>query len=154
MLSIVIAFAIRLALVGLFFPFSALDKVLDFEAAVAQARESCSTRGQAIALIAIGLFVEVFMSLAILTGICDRLGAFVLSGYCVTTALLWKAFWKHHDFWSKGASVSRGLFWDFWKNVALAGGFLLITFGTDATSVTQFIEHPFSSTHPYAHPTS
>jgi DoxX len=79
-LSIVIAFAIRLALVGLFFPFSALDKVLDFDAAVAQARESCSTRGQAIALIAIGLFVEVFMSLAILTGICDRLGAFVLSG--------------------------------------------------------------------------
>jgi len=54
---------------------------------------------------------------------------------------------------TRAASARLGLFWDFWKNVAVAGGFLLVTFGTDARSVDRFFEAPFSSTHPYAlHP--
>ncbi len=150
MLNLVIAFGVRLALVALFFPFSALDKLLEFDAAVSQAQESLRARGIATVAIVVGLCVEVFMSLAILTGVCDRLAAFVLAGYCVVTALLWKPFWAPGDFWSRGTSRARGLFWDFWKNVAVAGGFLLITFGPDATSVDRFLAHPFSSTQPYA----
>ncbi len=149
MLNLCIAFAVRVALVALFFPFSALDKLLDFDAAVGQAQESFGARRIATLAIVAGLGIEVFMSLAILTGFCDRLAAFVLAGYCVVTALLWKPFWKPGDFWTKGESRARGLFWDFWKNIAVAGGFLLITFGTDATSVDRFLAHPLSSTHPY-----
>jgi putative oxidoreductase len=152
-LHIAIAFAIRLMLVALFLPFSALDKLLEFDAAVAQCRESIPSRGAATVAIAIGLCVEVFMSLAILTGVADRMAAFILAGYCGVTALLWKQFWKPGDFWAKGDSRARGLFWDFWKNIAVVGGFLLITFGTDANSVDRFFAAPFSSTHPYAlHP--
>ena len=40
--------------------------------------------------------------------------------------------------------------WDFWKNFALAGGFLLVTFGTTAGSVDSFFTDPLGSTHPYA----
>ena len=149
MLEILIAFAVRLLLVALFLPFSALDKVLEFGAAVDQARESIAAKPLAVLAIGVGLFVEVVMSLAILTGVADRMAAFVLAGYCVVTALLWKPFWRPGDFWMRGASRARGLFWDFWKNVALAGGFLLITFGTGAESAHLFFEHPFSSTHPY-----
>ncbi len=152
MLNLIVAFAVRLLLVALFLPFSALDKVLEFEAAVGQARESFPSKTLATAAIVAGLCIEVFMSLAILSGVCDRLAAFVLAGYCLVTALLWKPFWKPGDFWTKGTSRARGLFWDFWKNVALAGGFLLITFGTTAAAVDPFVEHPFSSTHPYALP--
>lgn len=150
MLTICIAFIVRLLLVALFLPFSALDKLLDFHAAVGQAAESFSSRTVATGMIVVGLFVEVFMSLGVLTGIADRLAAFVLAGYCMTTALLWKRFWKPGDFWKSGASIGRGLFWDFLKNFAVAGGFLTITFGTGAASVDRFLSQPFSSTHPYA----
>ncbi len=148
-MSIAIAAAIRLALVLLFLPFSALDKILDFDCAVAQAREVVRSPLLAKACIAAGLAVEIFMSLGVVSGVHDRLCAFALAGYCAATALLWKRFWEPGDFWSNGAGAARGLFWDFLKNFALAGGFLLITFGSTAQSVHRFLEDPLSSTNPY-----
>jgi putative oxidoreductase len=149
-LSIGIAAAIRVVLVLLFLPFSALDKILNFHGAVAQARAVAPNATVAIGLICIGLFVEVFMSLGIITGIADRACAFVLAGYCGVTALLWKQFWRPGDFWSSAAGQGRTLFWDFLKNFALGAGFLLISFGTSATSVGSFFAHPLSSSHPYS----
>src|SRR5665213_2865716 len=148
-LSIGIAAAIRLGMVLLFLPFSALDKIFNFRGAVGQAREAVADPRVATALIVAGLGVEVFMSLGVVTGIADRACAFVLAGYCVVTALLWKQFWKPGDFWTSNTGQGRTLFWDFLKNVALGAGFLLITFGTDAPSATQFIAHPMASSHPY-----
>jgi len=145
-----IAFATRLLLVMLFMPFSALDKILDFSGAKRQAQEAVSSSGAATAMVAAGACVEIFMSAGVLTGTADRAAALVLAGYCGLTALLWKQFWRPGDFWALGDSKARGLFWDFWKNLALAGGFLLITFGTSASTVTTFLNQPFSSTHPYS----
>jgi putative oxidoreductase len=90
------------------------------------------------------------MSLGVVTGIADRLAAFVLGGYCVVTALLWKQFWVPGDFWRAGESRGRNLFWDFMKNFSLAGGFLLVTFGTTDMTVGRFLAHPFASSNPYA----
>ena len=149
MLSIGLALAIRVVLVLLFLPFSALDKVLDFRGAVAQAQEAVSSKAVATALILVGLFVEVFMSAGVVSGIADRACAFVLAGYCAVTALLWKQFWRPGDFWSSSTGKARALFWDFWKNLALAAGFLLIVFGTDASSIAQFFAHPTIQSHPY-----
>ncbi|RVU21017.1 DoxX family membrane protein [Methylobacterium oryzihabitans] len=148
-LSLVVAFLVRLVLVLLFLPFSALDKILNFRGAVGQAQEAVASRGAAAALICAGLFVEVVMSLGVLTGIADRAAAFVLAGYCAVTALLWKPFWKPGDFWDGPQSRGRTLFWDFWKNLALAGGFLLITFGTGADGVARFLDAPLASSDPY-----
>ncbi|MGB7012938.1 MAG: DoxX family protein, partial [Pseudolabrys sp.] len=148
-LSIGLALAIRIVLVLLFLPFSALDKVLDFRGAVAQAQEAVSSKAVATALILVGLFVEVFMSAGVVSGIADRACAFVLAGYCAVTALLWKQFWRPGDFWSSSVGKARALFWDFWKNLALAAGFLLIVFGTDASSIAQFFAHPTIQSHPY-----
>ena len=89
------------------------------------------------------------MSLGIVTGIADRLCAFILAGYCGVTALLWKQFWKPGDFWASANGQGRTLFWDFLKNLALGAGFLLITFGTGAASVRRFIAHPTWSSDPY-----
>jgi putative oxidoreductase len=149
-LGMVLTFAIRLVLVLLFFPFSALDKFLNFHGAVAQAREAFPSRTVATGLIVAGLCVEVFMSLGVVTGMADRACAFVLAGYCAVTALLWKQFWKPGDFWRSSTGQGRSLFWDFLKNFALGAGFLLITFGTDASSAAKFIAHPMASSHPYA----
>jgi putative oxidoreductase len=145
-----VALAVRCLLVILFLPFSALDKIINFRGAVAQAKQIVPSAAAAAALILVGLGVEIVMSLGIVTGIADRLSAFVLSGYCVATALLWKQFWAPGDFWRAGESKGRDLFWDFLKNCSLAGGFLLITFGTADQAVGSFLLDPLASSHPYA----
>jgi putative oxidoreductase len=149
-LTLVLTVAVRYLLVVLFLPFSALDKILNFNGAVGQAEEQVPVRAVAVALIVAGLCVEILMPLAILTGVADRLAALVLAGYCGVTALLWKQFWRPGDFWRSGPSKGRDLFWDFLKNFSLAGGFLLITFGTGPAGVAGFLAHPLSSSHPYA----
>jgi putative oxidoreductase len=146
---IALALAIRVLLVLLFLPFSALDKILDFRGAVAQAQEAVQSKAAATTLILVGLFVEVFMSAGVVSGIADRACAFVLAGYCAVTALVWKQFWRPGDFWSSSNGQARALFWDFWKNLALAAGFLLIVFGTDASSIAQFLAHPTIQSDPY-----
>jgi len=149
LLSVVAAFAARVMLVTLFLPFSALDKIVNFRQAVEQATEAWPSRSPATALIFAGFGVEVLMSLAVLTGIADRLAALILAAYCVVTALLWKQFWKTPDFRLRGASHGREIFWDFLKNLALGGGFLALAFNASANGVERFISHPLVSSHPY-----
>jgi putative oxidoreductase len=149
-LSMVVAFAARALLVMLFLPFSALDKIINFKQAVGQAAEAAPSRSLATALLFAGFGVEVFMSLAILMGIADGMAAVILAGYCIVTALLWKPFWKAPDFRLKGASRGREMFWDFLKNLALAGGFLALAFGASASGFQQFLAHPLASSHPYS----
>ncbi len=141
-----VTFLMRLGLVLLFLPFSAIDKALNFKGAERQAAEISPSL--APALIGAGLFVEIVMPLGILTGVADRLSAFIMGGYCVVTALLWKQFWRPGDFWQGGKG--RDLFWDFFKNVALGAGFLFITFGIGPAHVGSFLADPFASSHPYA----
>jgi putative oxidoreductase len=150
--SFLVSLAVRYLLVMLFLPFSALDKVLNFKGAVAQAQEVVPAKRPATALLLTGLCVEVTMPLAIVTGVADRLAALVMAGYCGTTALLWKRFWQPGDFWNPGPSKGRDLFWDFLKNFSLAGGFLLITFGTNSKSARAFLENPLASSRPYRRP--
>ena len=104
----------------------------------------------ATALILVGLFVELVMPLGILSGVADRLAAFVMAGYCGATALLFKRFWQPGDFWSAGESKGRDLFWDFLKNFSLASGFLLIVVGLDGHGWHSLLADPLASSHPYA----
>jgi len=139
--------AVRYLLVMLFFPFSALDKIINFRGAVAQAGEMAPPP-LAMLLILGGIAVEVLMPLAILTGTADRAAALVMAGYCMVTALLWKQFWAPGDFWHPGTSRARDLFWDFLKNFSLAGGFLLLVVGAHG-GLASFVDDPFGSSHPY-----
>lgn len=148
--SLVLTVAFRYLLVALFLPFSALDKILNFEGAVAQAREVVPVEPLARLLILGGLLIEIVMPLAILTGYADRLAALIMAAYCSVTALLWKRFWRPGDFWRPGASRARDLFWDFLKNFAVAAGFLFIAFGTTARAIHPILDRPVLSTHPYA----
>ncbi|HUX72622.1 MAG TPA: DoxX family membrane protein [Steroidobacteraceae bacterium] len=150
MFSVVVAIFVRCLLVSLFLPFSALDKILNFPQAVDQASEALPARPLAASLIVAGFGVEVAMSAAILAGVADRLAALILAGYCIVTAILWKPFWRTADFRLQGASRGREMFWDFLKNLALAGGFLMLTTGTNAAGVQRFLEHPLASSAPYA----
>ena len=149
-IDFVVTLGVRYLLVMLFFPFSALDKVLNFKGAVGQAAEIFRNQALATLVLMGGLFIEIAMPIAILTGEADRLAALIMAGYCMITALLWKQFWAQGDFWAGGDSKGRGLFWDFLKNFSLAGGFLIVTFGT--MTLGSLIADPLSSTHPYTAP--
>jgi putative oxidoreductase len=149
-LAIGIEMAVRGLLVALFLPFSALDKLLNFGAAVDQASERVAWRPLARSFVVTGFCIEVGMSAAVVSGIADRFAALMLAGYCAATALLWKRFWRTADFALVGHSRGRDVFWDFLKNLALAGGFLILAFGPDAAGVRDFLKQPFASSHPYS----
>jgi len=151
LLSLAVAFAARVLLVALFLPFSALDKILNFRQAVGQAAEAFPSRWLATTMICAGFGIEVVTSLLILSGIADRIAALIVAAYCIVTALLWKQFWKQPDFRLQGASRGRDTFWDFLKNLALAGGFLALAFGAGASGFASFLADPLASSHPYAY---
>ncbi len=144
------ALIVRYGLVMLFLPFSALDKVLSFNHAVGQAQQVFKPRRLAIVVILIGLGIEIFCTLGVVTGIADRASALAVAGYCAITAILYKQFWAHGDFWSDPDGKGRTLFWDFLKNLSLGAGFLLIVIGTNGSGLQPFLAHPFASSHPYA----
>ncbi len=140
-------FVIRFLLVVLF-PFSALDKILDWNGAMQQAK-SGALPGAAVLLV-LGILVELIAPVCIVIGWHDRIAAFVLAGFCVITALVYHNFWHYADFWSHGDSKARTHFWDFLKNFGLVGGLLLITFGATLAPLGATVRHPLSSTPVYS----
>jgi len=145
-----IALIVRCGLVLLFLPFSAMDKVFNFAGAVGQAQQVFKPRWLAAIVLMTGLAIEIFCSLGIISGVADRAAAFVMAGYCVMTAVLYKPFWAQGDFWSAADGKGRGLFWDFLKNLSLGAGFLLIVVGPDGRGLVPFVSAPLASSHPYS----
>ena len=129
------------------FPFSGLDKIVHWNDALKQANSSFLPGGAALLLIAI--MVELAPPFCIVIGWHDWLAASVLAAFCVVTALLYHPFWKYSRFWS-GTGEGRSHFWDFLKNFAVAGGFLVLATGGTAYGVTHLIRHPLASSHPYS----
>lgn len=150
--SAIVALVVRYGMVLLFLPFSALDKLLGFDHAVTQAQEVFKPRALAVVVLLIGLGIEIVCTLGVVSGLADRACAVVIAGYCAATALLYKRFWAQGDFWSRLDGKGRSLFWDFLKNLSLGAGFLLLVVGTDGAGLGTFLDHPFSSTQPYRHP--
>ncbi|WP_322060822.1 DoxX family protein [Paraburkholderia sp. J63] len=66
--------------------------------------------------------VELLGGLAIVFGVRTRFVAFGLAIYAIVTAVL------GHDFWNvTEAALQQDAVVHFWKNIAIAGGFLLLT---------------------------
>ena len=130
----------------LMFPFSAYDKIVHWDEAMAQARTSPIPDSAALLIAAI--FVEFITPICIVLGWHDRFAAFILAGFCVITALLYHPFWKFPDFWSREGE-GRSHFWDFLKNFGLVGGLLLLVIGGNFASASYVLTHPLSAV-PYA----
>ncbi|MBW7923497.1 MAG: DoxX family protein [Burkholderiaceae bacterium] len=113
----------RICLVVLF-PFSALDKIVHWKAALGQAGSSFLPGGPLLLVGAIA--VELVAPLCILARWHDRTAALVLALFCVVTALVYHRFWTIPGFWSPANEKGRAHFWDFLKNFGLVGGLLLV----------------------------
>lgn len=140
---------VRICLVILF-PFSALDKIFDWNGALKQARTSFLPASIAPAMLVLAIVVELVTPFCIVVGWHDRLAALVLAGFCVVSALLYHNFWNYPDFWTKGDSKARSHFWDFLKNFGLVGGLLLVAFGTSLIPADKVASHLLSSTPIYS----
>jgi putative oxidoreductase len=125
------------------FPFSGIDKIIHWNAALKQANSSFLPDGWL--LLILGMCVEFITPVCIVGGWHDRLAAFVLAGYCALTAILFHPFWQFNDFWAPNFSVGRNHFWDFTKNFGLVGGLLLVIIGGDLISTATLLHHPLSS---------
>jgi|ERR1700734_482739 putative oxidoreductase len=122
-----LAFIARLCLI-LLFPFSALQKILDPHAAMAQAAHGWVALPPSVAalLLVLGGMLEVIGPVCILLNFYRRQAALLFIFYVIVTAVLFHNFWSfsfNGDEWNQN-------FWPFLKNFGLAGGFLYIA--TDA----------------------
>ena len=117
----------RICLVVIF-PFSGLDKILNWGNALKQAELSFLPGG--VILLVLAMMVEFITPVCIVSGWYDGFAAFVLAGYCVITAILYHDFWRYRRFWSPNSAGYPHL-WDFLKNFGLVGGLVLIILGND-----------------------
>lgn len=140
-LTLVADVAFRIALVAMF-PLSAIDKVVHWREALAQT-ESSKMPGGKVMLIA-AILIEAVTPLMIVTGVADRLGAFLLAGFCVVTAFLYHPFWRTPGFWSP-TSPGNEHYWQFFKNWGLAGGLMLVVCAGGLVDPLWVLRHPLSS---------
>ena len=136
---------LRVWLVWLF-PFSGLDKIVNWRTAMKQAGEGVLAPA-APALLVLGMAVEFVTPVCIVLGWHDRLAAFVLAGFCAVTAVLYHQFWRYPDFWRFRPGEGLEHFWEFLKNFGLVGGLGLVVLAPRTLPATTFLEHPLSSTY-------
>ena len=127
-LADVLPIVARICLV-LIFPFSGLDKILNWDSALKQANSSFLPGGAVLLVLAMG--VEFITPACIVTGWNARPAALLLAAYCAVTALLYHNFWAYPRFWSPGSAGYPHL-WDFLKNFGLVGGLLMVALGSAA----------------------
>lgn len=132
---------LRVALVILF-PFSALDKVVNWSSAARQAGPGPLTPAMLVAAI----LVEAVAPVCIVLGWHDRLAAFILAGFCVVTALLYHQFWRFPDFWRFRPGEGLEHFWEFLKNFGLVGGLGLVMLAPRTLPLSEVAQHPLAST--------
>ncbi len=131
----------------LIFPFSGLDKIINWPSALKQANSSFLPGGPVLLVLA--MIVEFVAPVCIVFDWYAGWAAVVLAGYCALTAVLYHNFWSYPRFWVAGSEGSPHV-WDFFKNFAIVGGCILVVLGSDAVAEVEEIVEP-SSALPYEH---
>ena len=122
------------------FPFSFLDKIINWQSALKQANSSFLPGGPVLLVLA--MIVEAVTPVCIVFDWYAGWAAIVLAGYCAITALLYHNFWSYPRFWEAGSEGSPHV-WDFFKNFAIVGGCIFIILGSDVVSeVEKVVESP------------
>lgn len=140
----------RVSLVILF-PFSGLDKIVHWNAALKQANSSPIGGGGFLLVAAI--IIEFVTPLCIVLGWYERVAALILAAFCVATAILYHPFWKFPGFWSGKNPEGLSHFWDFLKNFGLVGGLLLVVIGGTAIPANTLVHRSLSPAPPFSAPT-
>ena len=125
-------------LIVIIFPFSALDKIINWKSALEQANSSFLPGGPVLLVLA--MIVEIVTPICIVFNYYPGWAAFVLAGYCAITAVLYHNFWSYPRFWLANSDGHPHV-WDFFKNFAIVGGCIYIMLGSAmVTEVEQIVE--------------
>lgn len=117
------------------FPFSFLDKIINWDNALKQATSSWLPGGPILLILAMA--VELLTPPMIVFRFYDGVAAFVLAGYCAVTGTVYHAFWSYPRFWSP-QSEGYPHIWDFFKNFGLVGGLIFVMY---ASGFIQTVSH-------------
>ena len=109
------------------FPFSFLDKLVNWDNALKQATSGILPGGAVLLVMAMA--VELLTPPMIVFGFFDGIAAFVLAGYCAITAVVYHNFWSYPRFWSP-KSDGYSHVWDFFKNFGLVGGLIFVMYAS------------------------
>jgi putative oxidoreductase len=115
------------------FPFSFLDKILNWDSALKQATSSWLPGGPVLLILA--MIVELLTPPMIVFGFYAGIAAFILAGYCVITGIVYHAFWTYPRFWSP-QSEGYPHIWDFFKNFAIVGGLIFVMYASGFVQAT------------------
>ena len=111
-------------LLAILFPFSALDKVIHYQSALAQADSSFLPGGPL--LLAAAILIETGCPLLILMRRFDAPAAALLAAFCLVTALLYHPFWAYPGLFDPVGGPAWDQLWDFLKNLAIVGGLMFV----------------------------
>ncbi|HET6611987.1 MAG TPA: DoxX family protein [Kofleriaceae bacterium] len=128
------ALVIGRILLSLIFILSGVHKLFDF----GQVSAGAAAEGLVAAnfFVVLALIVEIVCGLGLLFGFFARASAIILAIYLIPVTLVF------HAFWNASGGEATAQFFNFWKNVAIAGGLLLVAFGPRAESVGERPQGP------------
>lgn len=115
-------------LLAVLFIMSGLNKITGFEGTVGY----IASKGLPLAPLGavIAIVCEFGGGLLVLVGLQTRLAALVLAVFTIAAGVFF------HNYWAVPADQMQNVFIHFWKNVSIAGGFLMLAaFGPGSISV-------------------
>ena len=115
-------------LLGLMFVMSGFGKIAGFEGTVGYIASQGLPLPQALA--ALTIVVELGGGLMLLLGLFSRWAGLALAVFSVLAAFIF------HNYWNADAASHMGQYINFWKNISIAGGMLLVSaFGPGSISI-------------------
>lgn len=115
-------------LLALIFITSGFGKIAGFAGVVGYIGSKGLPAASVVAVLTI--LVELGGGLAVLVGFLSRWAALALAVFCVLAAFIF------HAYWGVPADQVMGQQINFWKNISIAGGFLMLTaFGPGGISI-------------------
>ncbi len=129
----------RLSLVCLFPP-SGLDKIINWDEAMQQAKSGILPG--APALLAASVVLETLAPVAIVAEKHDRQAAALLAAFCAVTAVVYHQFWTYDDLMAKQKSEGREHLWEFLKNFGLVGGLMFVALEPKAPRFAESAQGP------------
>ena len=115
-------------LLGLFFVMSGFEKITGFQGTVGYISSAGLPLASVVAVLTI--LVELGGGLMIIFGFYARWAAYALAGFSLAAAVLF------HGYWAVPEAEKFGQYLNFWKNVTIAGGMLMLAaFGPGTISL-------------------
>ncbi len=121
-------------LLGLMFIMSGFGKIMGFEGTAGYIASKGLPLPQVVA--ALTILVELGGGLMLVLGLFARWAGFALAAFSILAAFIF------HNYWDADQASRMGQYLNFWKNITIAGGMLMVAaFGSGTVGVDSLLRH-------------